>query len=82
MALYFLSHDLRRDRDYQRLYDELASFNAVHILESQWCFNRLNTNAAVLRDYFRRFINNDEGLLVTEVTKWSTVNTLGTPDDL
>lgn len=51
MALYFLSYDLRKKRDYQKLYDELNRFKAVKILESLYCFNRYNTNAKDLRDY-------------------------------
>lgn len=82
MALYFLSYDLRKSRNYQPLYDELKKFNAVRILESQWCFNRSNTSAKGLRDYFRKFIDSDDGLCVSEVVDWATINTLGTPKDL
>ncbi|WP_148260801.1 hypothetical protein [Ectopseudomonas mendocina] len=82
MALYFISYDLRNDRDYQNLYDELESFNAVRVLESYWCFNRINTSCKGLREYFSRFIDADDGLCVTEVTDWSTYNALGTPNDL
>jgi CRISPR associated protein Cas2 len=82
MALYFISYDLRKNRDYQKLYDALKAFKAVRILESQWCFNRINTSAAGLRDHFKQFIDSDDGLSVAEVTDWATWNTLGTPDDL
>jgi len=67
MALYFLDYDLRKKRDYQKLYDELAKFQAVHILESLWCFNRANTNAEGLRNYFGH---------------WATSKTLGHPNQL
>lgn len=43
MALYFLEYDLRKQRDYKKLYDELAKFGAVRILKSLWCFNREQT---------------------------------------
>lgn len=56
MALYFLTHDLRSGRNYQKLYDELEKFNAVRILESLWCFHRYNTSAKGLRNYFKQFI--------------------------
>lgn len=55
MALYFLSYDLRKSRDYQKLYDELESFDAVRILESHWCFKRINTSAKGLKDHFTQF---------------------------
>ena len=82
MALYFLTYDLRKQRDYQTLYDELAKFNAVRVLESTWCFNRSNATAAGLRDYFRQFIDADDGLLVSESSDWATWHADGTPNDL
>lgn len=82
MALYFLEYDLRKQRNYQLLYDELHAFNAVRILKSLWCFNRVNTSAAGLRDYFKGFIDSDDGLVVSEVTDWATFNTEGNPNQL
>lgn len=79
MALYFLDYDLRKQRNYQLLYDELKKFEAVRILESSWSFNRVNTTCSGLRDYFRQFIDTDDGLSVVEVTDWATWRTLGTP---
>ena len=80
MALYFLDYDLRRQRNYQALYDELARFNAVRMLESSWCFNRSNTSAVNLRDHFKKFIDSDDGLVVGEVTNWATYKVLKTPN--
>lgn len=63
MALYFLTYDLRKSRNYQPLYDELENFGAVRILESTWCFKRMNTSAKGLRGAlysicrYRRWIN-------------------------
>jgi len=82
MALYFLDYDLRHQRDYQKLYDELVKFRAVHVLESLWCFNRTNTTAAGLRDHFKQFVDSDDALSVSAVTDWATYKTLGTPKDL
>ena len=82
MALYFLSYDLRGKRDYQKLYNELNSINAVRVLESTWCFNKANITAKGLRDYFKGFIDKDDGLLVSESKDWATYNAEGTPNDL
>ncbi|MGZ0655686.1 CRISPR-associated protein Cas2 [Coraliomargarita sp. W4R72] len=82
MALYTINYDLRNHRDYQKLYDELNNFEAVKILESHWCFNRINTSAASLRDHFSKFIDSDDGLFVSEVTSWASRSTDGTPKDL
>lgn len=82
MALFFLSYDLRGERDYQTLYDELEKFHAVRILESEWCFKRFNIDAKGLRDYFKQFIDEDDGLCVSEVTDWASYKALGTPNNL
>lgn len=70
MALYFLSYDLRNKRDYQPLYDEFKKFNAVRMLESCWCFKRINTNAKGLRDYFKKFVDGDDG--ASSRSRWSS----------
>lgn len=82
MALFVLSYDLRKKRDYQKLYDELAKFKAVKILESLWCFNRSDTKAKDLRDYFKSFIDSDDGLVVFDVNDWATARCNATPNDL
>jgi hypothetical protein len=66
MALYFLTYDLRNSRNYQPLYNKLNDLNAVRILESTWCFDRLNTNAEGLTNYFRRLLDGDDGLTQLE----------------
>lgn len=82
MALFFLDYDLRKQRNYQGLYDELTRFKAVRMLESSWCFNRVNTSATDLRDHFKQFIDADDGLWVAEVTDWATYKVLKTPNAL
>lgn len=88
MALYFLSYDLRGNRDYEKLYNEHEKFNAVRMLESNWCFIRINTTAIKLRDYFITFIDNDDGLVVSEVAlsngvnQWGTYGSHESPNDL
>ncbi len=82
MALYFITYDLRNSRNYQKLYDELESFNAVRVLESTWAFKRIDTNASGLRNYFKGFIDADDGLLIVESKNWSTWNANDTPNSL
>lgn len=83
MALYFLSYDLRKERDYQTLYDELAKFKAVRLLESDWCFQYQKEGASVeLRDHFKSFIDDNDGLIVSEVIYWASYKTEKTPKDL
>lgn len=82
MALYFITYDLRKGKDYQKLYKELESFKAIRVLESMWCFKRLNTSASQLRDYFKDFIDSDDGLIIEETNSWASYNTDKTPKDL
>ncbi|SFV08848.1 hypothetical protein SAMN05428951_113121 [Pseudomonas sp. OV546] len=82
MALYFLEYDLRKQRNYKPLYDALATFGAVHILESLWCFKRDNTSTVGLRDYFRTLIDNDDGIIVSQVSDWASFNVRALPSQL
>lgn len=83
MALFFLEYDLRKpNRDYQSLYEELGEFGAVQILESLWCFNRVNTDAQGLRDHFSQFIDKNDGVIVSQVSDWASIGTNAVPHDL
>jgi hypothetical protein len=82
MALYFMEYDLRKQKNYQALYDELARFKAIRVLESLWCFNRFETNAGGLRDHFRQFIDSDDGIIVSEVSDWASFGVQGDPNKL
>lgn len=82
MALYFLEYDLRKQRNYKPLYDALATFDAVRILESLWCFKRDNTSTTALRDYFKTLIDSDDGVIVSQVSDWAAFNVRGSPNQL
>lgn len=82
MALYSLTYDLVKNRDYKRLYDELKKFNAVRVTESQWYFKRVNTNSVGLRDHFSNFVDSDDRIMVAQVTEWAGRKLLNNPNDL
>jgi len=67
---------------YQDLYDELKKFNSIRILESLWCFKRYNTSSSNLRDHFKSFIDNNDGLIVAEISDWASSGAIGTPNNL
>jgi len=79
MALFTLSYDLRKQRDYQPLYDELKTLNAVRVLESLWAIERVGINCIGIRDYFKQFVDKDDGLFVAEVTDWATWRVIASP---
>ena len=63
---YVISYDLLAPgRDYTTLTNELRELRAQRILLSQWVVRRINTDAANLRDYLRRFIDSNDRILVT-----------------
>ena len=82
MALYFVEYELRDERNYPKITTELESFGAVRVLNSYWCFNRINTTAEGLRNHFKQFIDNDDAIMVTEVTDWAGTNLLSSPKKL
>lgn len=82
MALYFVEYELRGKRDYPKLTTALESFGAVRVLNSYWCFNRINTSAEGLRNHFSQFIDGDDAIMVTEVTDWAGKGLLSSPNKL
>jgi hypothetical protein len=65
--------------------DELALRAACvvfEVLESTWCFNRINTDTAGLRDHFKQFVDGDDGILVSKCSSWASFNVNGTPKQL
>lgn len=82
MALFFISYDLRNEKNYQKITNELKRLNAVRILESCWCFKQTNMTSKDLKDYFKQFLDNDDGIIVSQITGWASYNALETPNDL
>lgn len=75
MALYLLTYDLRNERDYDRFHGELERFGAVWVLESVWCFELEQNSPQDLVAHFLNFIDQDDGLMVCEASRWATHQT-------
>lgn len=72
MALFFLSYDLRKQRNYQTLYDELNRLKGIRVLESVWSLKLADNNTcANVRDHFQKFIDGDDGIIVTKVSAYA-----------
>ena len=82
MALYFLQCELRSSRDYQGLYDYLDELDAVRLLDSLWCFHRVHTGAAGLRELFKQYVGPGDSLVVIEAQNWAISNAISTPNSL
>ena len=68
MTTYVLTYDLIKRKNYQTLWDELARLGAHRALESFWLIN-LNNTAKEVVEHFKRFIDGDDRLWVSELTK-------------
>ena len=82
---YMISYDLvAPGQDYQTLYDALEEFSAKRVLESQWVFNRVSTTPSNLRDYFLKFIDSNDRLLIVEIdgSGWSSWNLISQIDQM
>lgn len=79
---YFISYDLRGERNYQKLYDELERFKAIKVLESLYCISYQDGKTEILRDHFKKFIDKDDGLIVILSAHWAGVNLDNSPNDL
>lgn len=82
MVKYFISYDLRNNRDYQKLYDELNKFKAVQVLESLYCFKYKDDQTEELRDHFSKFIDNDDGMIIIKSAFWAGKGLDNSPNNL
>ncbi len=74
MAWYVISYDLRKVRDYTKLYEVLNGWKAVRLFESFW-LAELTGPAATVRDSLKQTIDNDDGVAVIQLQsgfQWAT----------
>ena len=68
MPVYQVNYDLRQPgRNYQPLWDRLKAWGAVRALESCWIVP-VAASAETLRDDLARYIDSNDGLLVSGMT--------------
>lgn len=82
MPLYFLTYDLRNERDYRKLHQELEAFGAMQVLESVWCIQQSRTSAEKLLKHFQAFVDKDDGLVLARVSDWVARKANIRPSDL
>ena len=77
MTVFFISYDLRKGKDYPKLYEELNRLKGIRVLESVWSLKLPDTNTCVsVRDPLKKFIDGDDGIIVSIVSSyaWSRVD--------
>lgn len=78
MGLYLISYDLRKVRNYQRLYDVLIKWKAAKLLESLWLAKPTGP-APTICGLLRTTVDSDDGLVVIELqasSDWATIKAL------
>ena len=68
MALFAVSYDLVKNKDYQELWDEMKRLGAHKALLSLYLLNLSNEEPDEVRDHFANFIDSDDRLLVIKLT--------------
>ena len=67
MKVYQISYDLRKQRNYEALYERIRSYGIYsHALESTWLIAS-NQTAVQVCDYLYEVMDSDDGLLVTRL---------------
>ncbi|RAJ97087.1 DUF3884 family protein [Aliidiomarina maris] len=81
MKVYQINYDLRNQRNYERLHEKIQSLGKwAHVLNSCWIIES-NMTATQIRDYLAAVMDNDDGLLVTQLTgeaAWRNLDEDGT----
>jgi hypothetical protein len=66
MAMYMISYDLRKVRNYEPLWAQLRAWECKRVLESLWLAD-LRGPAAAIRDILLSHTDGDDGVLVVQL---------------
>lgn len=67
MKVYQIDYDLRKERNYEALYERIKSYGTwCRALESTWLI-ATNQSATQIRDHLAGAMDSDDGLLVTRL---------------
>lgn len=76
MALYLISYDLHKARNYDPLIAQLRKWGAIRPLLSVWLVS-LNGSAKAVRETLQAHVDGDDSIVVVELKQgsdWSTFN--------
>ena len=81
MAVYLISYDLNRRKDYTRLTNRIKQYKAhAQVLYSQWLIQSDQT-AKQIGDDLVNYIDNDDAILVSEMIKTTVWRNLMITDE-
>lgn len=64
MALFAITYDLMKGKDYPKLREEMERLGAHKALASFYLANLATDDPAVVRDHLKKFIDDDDKLMV------------------
>ncbi|GHA87215.1 hypothetical protein GCM10009069_08150 [Algimonas arctica] len=67
MAYYAISYQLNKEKDYQKLWDELKRLNAHKAMNSFWFLDLTTDETSVVRDHFKGFKDDDDAICVVKI---------------
>lgn len=68
MALFMVSYDLRNEKDYSKIINELSKYDAQRILRSQWLVTAEMTKDELMK-WLKGFIDADDQIVVLKFNK-------------
>ena len=68
MALFSVTYDLIKEKDYDRLINRLKELDTVKVQLSQWFLSAENT-ATEIKDHLAQYVDDDDKLMVVEFSK-------------
>lgn len=83
MAVYIITYDTHRGRNYQSFYDGMAQARGVRLAESVWGLVS-QTSAGAVRDWVRSLLDGDDTIVVVQVAMmgdWATSHASKTAND-
>ncbi len=69
MALFVISYDLIKGKDYAKIISELERLGAQRVLLSVWLADVTPDNPEAIKDHLAKFADEDDRLLVIEFKK-------------
>ncbi|AMW17168.1 CRISPR associated Cas2 family protein [Glaesserella parasuis] len=85
MPNLIITYDLRKSRDYQKLYDAIKSYGTyAKVFESVWYVRSKTHTATQCRDYLNQFIDTDDRLGVFDCSNndFATMRAINKISDL
>lgn len=67
MAIFAMTYDLNKDKDYKKLWAELERLGCQKAAKSFW-FGDFSETAQTVLDHFRKFIDDDDTFIVCQTS--------------